>query len=689
MKSFQFVYNHEEIYNWVISNIFSSSPSIPAKPLSLILSNQRALEKRRFSFGGNADRDFEWLMKQIIIKGCAEVFNLSILAKIGDRQSNFSISHTKILLDQFDDKRNSNYEKNFLRLLLGTRHWSTELLIESFWWSLNNAARDSSLRKCHIRGNPIFLGVCLFKLSSYGSATKLDLSMHTLRLEYSSCLTAFLLRLKDCLSHYGIIGDKKQMFELAEIDYFDQNTCDNNKSMPKILVNGKITDVTFFLFTNHDACILINLTEISLARTQQITVLKLDKLHLAIKNDLVNQFSSPINLKDFTELVTNIKLLRIEYFTKLRPKLPMLKQFNIYIVNDAVAMWNSNLHMQCLSLACDIKKFVDVFVPKRLDSLAPETSPSINSCDDEKRSFEVSKMVFEIYAESSFEFGIKLSERHILQLFFENLFFTINEHALMSFEKVFINIDYAHMFTINDASIHSASSVDFLRTERKNYENFVFPENNVWITTIGSFKIIFPYDHDFADAIQNELNSLMKWLKVLHGIQRKPFTTDSPLPSDMVIQIKEFLLEMSDDPFEVKLRDNYVLLVDEYHESIKRQQLFEQKIQQICADRLLLPAEKLAELHGNLVNKNSEIYIQRSKKIKDAGPTRTRLFAWILTDLEIMIMADPSLHGPENVVKMMQEIDSDSPWPEEGLDFVTLWSRAVNISCTEWKFMLR
>lgn len=30
-----------------------------------------------------------------------------------------------------------------------------------------------------------------------------------------------------------------------------------------------------------------------------------------------------------------------------------------------------------------------------------------------------------------------------------------------------------------------------------------------------------------------------------------------------------------------------------------------------------------------------------------------------------------------------------SPWPEEGLEFTTLWCRFVVASCREWKFQLR
>lgn len=682
------MYNHEEIFEWFNNNILSSSPSIQSKPLSLILPNHKTLEKRRFSFGGTPDRDFEWLMNEIIIKCCAEVFNLSILTKVNNRVSSLSVNHTKILLDQFEGKRNSDYDNKFLKMLLGNRHWSTELMVESFFWSLDNASKDDTLRKIHTRGSPIYVGVSLVKLSSYGNAVKLDLSMHTLRLEYSTDLTDLLIRLKECIEQYGLKTGRKKLFELPEVSECLEPTPTDQSAIPKMLINAKITDVTSFLFTNHDACILVNLTEVSLARTQQITVFKLDELHLAVKNSIAKENNAIFYLSDFTEIFTKMKLIRVEYLMKVRPKLPTLKQFNIHIVNDSVIMWNSNLHMQCRTMFQDVQQFLRDFLPDRFNaSVSRQTST--NSCDDEKSSQELSKTVYEIYAESNLELGIKLSERHSMQVFFENFFLSTKDQTMASVEKVFINIDDAHIFTITGASMQSAASVEFLRMERANYEHFACPVNKVWVIRLDTFKIIFPYDHDFADAIQNELNSLFKWLKGLHGITRKPFTDDLPLPSDMLIQVKEFLLEMSDDPFEVKLRDNYVLLVDEYHEGIKRQQLFEQKIQQIVADRLLLPAETLAELHASLVKKNSEIYIQRSKKIKEAGPTRTRLLAWTLTDVEFMVMADPSLHGPANVIKMMREIDAESPWPEDGLDFVTLWCRAIHFSCTEWKVLLR
>lgn len=94
---------------------------------------------------------------------------------------------------------------------------------------------------------------------------------------------------------------------------------------------------------------------------------------------------------------------------------------------------------------------------------------------------------------------------------------------------------------------------------------------------------------------------------------------------------------MSDDPFEVKLRDNYELLVDEYHESLKRQKMLKEKVAELCKTHLHLPAGKVEELYANLKKKNADIYIQRSKMILKSSPARTRLFAWQMTDVQILV----------------------------------------------------
>lgn len=656
-----------EIYEFVRSNFFSYETSA-VKPLSLILPTQ-SIEP--FTSKQENVIAFEWLMKRMVIKGCAELWNISTLMKLHDQTASISVSHVKFLLEQYNDKRSSIYKNRLVNLLLEQRHWSTEFLLESFWWSLGGASRDTNnLKKIHTRGSPLFLLVSLIKFSSYGNATKLDLSVHTIRTEYSTCLAEFLLTLKECCHQYGFSKNKRTV----GISPVKQ---DQDSTEPMIIVNAKVTDVTCFLFNKHETCILSSLSEITLARSHQITILKLDGFQAAI---MCPSLSDPLmSLSDFTDVFANIKTIRLEFFKQR--KAPHLPQINVYIVNDTEAMWNSNLHMHIVTLARDFNEFHNKF-------MEPTTQiVEILDCDNPVK---LSKpIIIEVFAEGTIVAGFKTSDRHSMQVFLQNCYVSRKDRFVISVECIFINIDENHIFTIKDIDVQSMKSVDVLRSERQNYETFKLASNRAWITVIGEFKGIFPHDHDFADAIQNEFNSIFKWLKMVHNVQKKPFTADSPLPSDMIIQVKEFLLELSDDPFEVKLRDNYVLLVDEYHESLKRKQRLDQKIREKCSERLLLPAGMLEELYANLIRMNSEIYVQRSKKINEAGPPRTRLFAWILTDLQIMAMADPSIHGKENVTAMMREIDAESPWPEEGLDFITLWCRAVNISCSEWKFMLR
>lgn len=72
---------------------------------------------------------------------------------------------------------------------------------------------------------------------------------------------------------------------------------------------------------------------------------------------------------------------------------------------------------------------------------------------------------------------------------------------------------------------------------------------------------------------------------------------------------------MGDDPFEVKLRDNYELLEDEYFESGKRLNVLETKISQLYKTNLLMSSSKIDELRNQLKERGSTIYIQRSRKL--------------------------------------------------------------------------
>uniref|UniRef100_A0A1Q3FY95 Putative conserved secreted protein n=1 Tax=Culex tarsalis TaxID=7177 RepID=A0A1Q3FY95_CULTA len=686
LKSFRMIYQHKEIYGWISKNFFQSERMArQMNPKSLKLATASA------SSGIRSGGALEEFLKRVVITGCAELWNVTSVFKFGPQEvSSICCNHTKLLLDQFADTRSGVYENRLLNLVLEKRHWSAELMIESLWWSLNGSISHKdfgqSLKKSHIRGSPFYVGVSLIKLSSYGDATKLDFTIHTFRTEFSPGLAMYLVQAKQCLEQYRSSEfARRKSIQLPVEEREDspdaENCSPSKRPKPGLLINAKVTDVTAFFFNRHETCVLANLNELSLAKTPTINVIKLDQFHMEVL-DFRNISGSEFASAELQNMFANFKVIRVE-FTQ-HPRHPKLA---VHFLEDTGAMWNANLHMHVVTLCGEIKELKEALKRKEMAQPPlelPEAPKVPASAGGDRRSW-----VIDVYAEGSAEFAIKISERHSMQIFSENLYVSRKERWFISFENIFIKIDDQHIFTFKDVDSHQLAEMDVLRAERKHYDNFRLASNKVWATSIGVVRIIFPYDHDFYGAIVNEFVSNYKWLKLIHGYKKKPFTQDSPLPSDMFIRIKEFLMEMSDDPFEVKLRDNYVLLLDEYNESVKRKELFDQKIAQLCAERLILPGGKLDELNANLIKKNSEIYIQRSKKLAETGPPRTRLIAWIMTDLEIMAMADPSVHGTENAVNMIREIDGESPWPEEGIEFVTLWCRAVNVSCSEWKFMLR
>ncbi|XP_055610568.1 protein hobbit isoform X2 [Uranotaenia lowii] len=690
LKSFRMIYHHREIYGWISKNFFSSEQlARQMNPKSLKLAGGLGAAGSGISPTGlKAGGAWEEILSRVVITGCAELWNVTTVFKFGPQEiSSICFNHTKLLLDQFSECRSNVYESRFLNLVLEKRHWSAELMVESFWWSLGavgGSPKDygQSLKKSHIRGSPFYVGVSLVKLSSYGDSTKLDFTIHTFRTEYSPMLAEYLVHAKQCLEKYrsSELG-RRRLSEVVGIslDDVESGTPSKRGGKPGLLINAKVTDVTCFFFNKFETCLLVNLSELSLAKTAAINVVKLDHLHMEILDFRNNSFPSEFGSVDGQNVFANFKVIRVEYSDHSKhPKLA------IHFLEDTGAMWNANLHMHVVTLFGEIKELRGALKTKQMAQPPLELPKEEVPPKKSKRSW-----IVDLYAEGSTEFAIKISDRHSMLLFSENLYISRKDRWFISFENIFIKIDDQHIFTFKDVDCQQLSEMDALRGERKHYEHFRLASNKVWLTSIGVVRIIFPYDHDFYGAIVNEFVSIYKWLKVIHGYKKKPFTENSPLPSDMFIQIKEFLMEMSDDPFEVKLRDNYVLLLDEFNESVKRKVLFDQKIAQLCSERLILPTGTLEELNANFIKMNSEIYIQRSKQLAKTEPPRTRLIAWIMTDLEIMAMADPSVHGAENAVRVIREIDAESPWPEEGIEFVTLWCRAVNVSCTEWKFMLR
>lgn len=100
-----------------------------------------------------------------------------------------------------------------------------------------------------------------------------------------------------------------------------------------------------------------------------------------------------------------------------------------------------------------------------------------------------------------------------------------------------IAIDGDTIFTIEGLKVNRINDHAEIREERLNSDGFTLPWNQTWAISLSLLKASFPYKHDYAEAIQNELVSVFKWLKIVHKRTKKPFTADSPLPSDLLINV--------------------------------------------------------------------------------------------------------------------------------------------------------
>lgn len=67
--------------------------------------------------------------------------------------------------------------------------------MESFWWSFKEWTQEPVVsKKTHIWGTPIFLGMSLSKIGTYGnSEIKVESLLDTLQFEWSPDLSAYIL----------------------------------------------------------------------------------------------------------------------------------------------------------------------------------------------------------------------------------------------------------------------------------------------------------------------------------------------------------------------------------------------------------------------------------------------------------------------------------------------------------------
>ncbi|GAA6097648.1 protein KIAA0100 isoform X1 [Tachysurus ichikawai] len=240
--------------------------------------------------------------------------------------------------------------------------------------------------------------------------------------------------------------------------------------------------------------------------------------------------------------------------------------------------------------------------------------------------------------------------------------------------QVVFNFDGNDIFTFSEPEVNMFDRSDELQKYRERFPFLSTPHNRAWLFSVPALTVEFPYQYNFSSTFDKAV-SAQKWLKSLH---RTGSTTTERLPPDLFFKIDQFTFIFLDDVFEIKLRDNYELMKDESKESAKRLQLLDRKVAELRRMHgELLPARKIEELYASLERKHIEIYIQRSRRLYASTPMRKALLTWSVANLELVALADHSLHGHERMRELLCEIDNVSPFPRDGLPLVVQWCRAM------------
>lgn len=671
-------YNHRAVHSWVATNFLRTSHSVHSSHSSHSShdsqtntssnSKNMQVEARDHSHRSTSHNWIYKILSGCKVSGSVELFDVSTHLRMSSSAGSACIgcNHIRLGLDQVFTLQGHNPAQPM-------EDWSGELLIEALWCRLGLLRADTDVdvylrRRSHIWGTPLFLGVMLLNVRGKAGVMyphKVEGMLNMLCGEWSPQFAAFLIHAVKC---YGDYKDQKDRD--SRINRHPSSKDHLLSWLNSCSINAKITNANLFFITEPQVGVMLRLDSIAIEKGS--------------KSNVSMEGCKAVSLAPSGSPYSCLKSEEVKgahaYIQQAR-FLYQSKEVEVQLLEEIFATWSTNLHLRLLALGEDFSRFFSQIFYKKFS--APPEEGKINEgiwnvLDEIK-----------IVAPGQLKLGIDLSEKHNMLVTTGDISLRIGcETSGYSATTVVIAVDGQNIFHIDNFLMENILDLEDLRLERQNTEGFKLEWNKAWATTISSFRAVFPYEHNYAEAVRKEFVSIVKWIKLIHHRQKLDFTSKSPLPADMIIKVKEFLFEMSDDPFEVKLRDNFELLEDEYKESLKRQKMLDAKVQELCKEHLLMPAGKVDELYNSLSMKNAEIYVQRSKQMNQTPP-RTRLFAWLMTDVEIMALADPSIHGAENVVENMTEIDPDSPWPEEGLEFSTLWCRSVSASCKEWQFQLR
>jgi hypothetical protein len=89
-------------------------------------------------------------------------------------------------------------------------------------------------------------------------------------------------------------------------------------------------------------------------------------------------------------------------------------------------------------------------------------------------------------------------------------------------------------------------------TSKKFLTDFLQVDNACLLLAAAQASLTAPYQFDLHSIFFSEFLGVVKWLKVTHARKPSPLKS-AALPKDILVNIKHFKFQLTDDPFEVSV----------------------------------------------------------------------------------------------------------------------------------------
>ena len=273
--------------------------------------------------------------------------------------------------------------------------------------------------------------------------------------------------------------------------------------------------------------------------------------------------------------------------------------------------WKPNLHICLEMLVADVGRFRSLLASSFSQKISQPPLPPAAAASKSSEASSPSSTLHINMAEK-LSLHVYYGENNSLKVRVPSLSAKLCKSCTswLSTPHLLAKMNGKQVLLVDKVLLSAVEESDKLSSERQRMEGGTVRTNRCYLVAANQLAFTEPYQFNFSKVFFEEFVGVFKWLKGKYLSGEKKAKADGSLPRDILINIKHFKLELSDDPFEVRLRDNYELKKDEYEESQRRHKVLDERIGEFQRRNLMFPSEKVEELLHNLKKKNAEIYIQ-------------------------------------------------------------------------------